>query len=387
MAYSKENVNDLFSSVLKDLDISDEMFGKAKKEYEALGEWIDKESNDFKVSIYAQGSFALGTVVKPISGKDDYDLDLVCELAEQYNLTARQLKKDVVRKWLVDYRRITGDIVEKRRCWHVEYEEVPNFHMDVIPSYDPKLPSIMITELNKEQNTYRYIGSNPKGYIEWFYSKCQIRWDTLFEQYIRDNHLRFDEAEIQRLDRNKVKTPLQRTIQLLKRHRDIMFKDKPEDRPVSIIITTIAAQLYNNEDNIVDAMASFLNGAEKYIFDHKVNGEYHIDNPSYAGENFADKWNKDPERAGVFFRWLKQVQADFNLSQLMQLDTVTMGKRVKRIFGNETGQKVFSEIGITTTAGVINGTTRVNPSTGGLSEVGSISVPSNHHFHGKISEE
>lgn len=387
MAYTRQEINDLFSSILTDLDISADMFNKARAEYEALGAWIDKESDEYAVKIYPQGSFALGTVIKPISGKDDYDLDLVCELAEQYGLSARKLKKDVVRQWLVDYKRITGDIVEKRRCWHVEYEEVPNFHMDVIPSYDPNLPSIRITEHNEEQDTYRYVGSNPSGYTDWFYSRCQIRWDALFEQYSRDNNLRHDEAEVERLDRHKVKTPLQKAIQLLKRHRDIMFKDHPSDKPISIIITTLAARLYNNEDNIVDTLISFLNGAEQYINDQKVDGAYHIDNPSYPGENFADKWNKYPERAQVFFQWLRQAQADFNLSNLMQLDTIGMGRWVKHIFGNETGRRVFAGIGAATTAGVISGTTKVSAATGGLSKSGTISVQPNHHFHGEVSEE
>ncbi|SDZ74457.1 hypothetical protein SAMN02745687_00217 [Lachnospiraceae bacterium NK3A20] len=385
MAYTRQGIEDLFGSILKDLDISAVMFDKARKEYEALGEWIDKKSDEYDVRIYPQGSFALGTVIKPISGKDDYDLDLVCELAEQYELSACELKKDVVRQWLVHYKRITGDIVEKRRCWHVEYEEIPNFHMDVIPSYDTNLSFIKITDHNEEQDTYQYIGSNPRGYTDWFYSRCQKRWDALFDQYSRDNHLRFDEAEVERLDRHKVITPLQKAIQLLKRHRDIMFKDHPDDKPISIIITTLAAQLYNNEDNIVDALASFLNGAERYIHEHKMHGDYHIDNPSYSGENFADKWNKHPERARIFFNWLTQAQEDFDLSTLMRSDTVEMGNRVKHIFGNETGKRVFAGIGATTTAGVISGAIKVSAATGGLSRIGTIPVQQNHHFHGKIS--
>ena len=74
MAYTRQEINDLFSSILTDLDISADMFNKARAEYEALGAWIDKESDEYAVKIYPQGSFALGTVIKPISGKDDYDL-------------------------------------------------------------------------------------------------------------------------------------------------------------------------------------------------------------------------------------------------------------------------------------------------------------------------
>ena len=386
MAYTKEAVNDLLSKVLKDIDISDEMFTKAKTEYESLGEWINEASDEYSVSIYPQGSFALGTVIKPISGKDDYDLDLVCELAEQYDLTARQLKKEVVKPWLEDYKTRSTDLIEKRRCWHVNYDSIPNFHMDVIPAFDPSLSSIKITEHNEDQDTYCYVGSNPKGYIDWFYSRCQVRWEALFEQYSKDQHLRADEAEIQRLDRHKVKTPLQKAIQLLKRHRDIMFKNNPDDKPISIIITTLAAHLYNNEDNTADAIMTFLSGAEQYIEDHKQNGRYYIENPSFAGENFADKWNCDPKRAEHFFEWLAQAKADLSLSVLQQIDRIEMGKRIKRSFGDETGRRVFSYIGAVTTAGVVNRTTKVETATGRLSPTGNITVAPNHHYHGKVSE-
>ena len=43
---------------------------------------MDKETPDYKITIYAQGSFALGTVIKPITDTEDYDLDLVCEFAD-----------------------------------------------------------------------------------------------------------------------------------------------------------------------------------------------------------------------------------------------------------------------------------------------------------------
>ena len=383
MAYTKNSINDLLSRVVTAIDISDEMFGKAKTEYEALGAWINKESATYKVSIYPQGSFALGTVVKPISGNDDYDLDLVCELEDDYGLTARQLKCEVVKPWLKEFKRITGDIIEKRRCWHVEYDEVPNFHMDVIPSYFASGIPINITEHNEENDTYRYIGSNPSGYADWFYSRCQVRWDALFEQYSKDNNLGFDEAEIARLDRHKVKTPLQKAIQLLKRHRDVMFKDSPDDKPISIIITTLAAQLYNNEDSIVDSLSSFLNGAEKYINDHKKDGRYHIENPSFKGENFADKWNKHPERARSFFEWLHQAQKDFNIPDLQRLERVGMGNRIKKIAGVSTGTLIFAAQGFVEANAVQAKTLKVNTTTGELSKTGSLPVVPSHH-HGKV---
>ena len=119
--YTKDQLNDLYERIVKDIDISDALFDAAEREYTELGEWIDRETPTYKVSIYPQGSFALGTVNKPITGADDYDLDLVCEFEQQYGLSARVLKWSVVKPLLEQYRKTKGEIEEKRRCWHVEY--------------------------------------------------------------------------------------------------------------------------------------------------------------------------------------------------------------------------------------------------------------------------
>ena len=77
--YSKEQLNEMYKILGKSIDISDELFNDAVKEYQNLGKWLDNSTPDYSLSVYPQGSFALGTVVRPITEKDDYDLDLVCE--------------------------------------------------------------------------------------------------------------------------------------------------------------------------------------------------------------------------------------------------------------------------------------------------------------------
>ena len=50
-------------------------------------------------------------------------------------------------------------------------------------------------------------------------------------------------ASVEAIPDYKVRTPLQSSIMILKRHRDIMFvKDELNTCPISIIITTLAAQ-------------------------------------------------------------------------------------------------------------------------------------------------
>jgi hypothetical protein len=387
MAYTKEQIETILSDLAATINISDEMFEKADQEYTALGKWIDKKTEEdetnYTVYIYPQGSFALGTVVRPISDEDDYDLDLVCQVENGTNLSAQQLKVDVVKPWLTGYKKTRTEIEEKRRCWHVEYEDVPNFHMDVIPAI-PRYPSnadstmISITDKDKDRvPVYIYQGSNPKGYVKWFFGRCRQRKVASINGRVTN----FDMAQQEDLRQNKNKTKLQKAVQILKRHRDVMFENDTDNKPISIIITTLAGQVYSGEDTILDTLLGFVNGVEGYLDAHKKDdGSYSIPNPSYAGEDFADKWKEHPERQAAFFSWLGQLKTDFDLQNLMSRDRVGMGNAIKKSFGAVSGAMVFGVRGFAEANAVKAGTVRVNTSTGNLTRTGTVPVPPSRHY-------
>ena len=379
--YSREQINKLYEILGKQIDISDELFDEAVKEYQRLGKWLHEQTPDYKLSVYPQGSFALGTVVKPITDQDDYDLDLVCEFEEDYGLSAKELKVDVVKPLLKRYRRINGEIEEKRRCWHVEYEEISNFHMDVIPAVD-QWRIIDITDRNKDTKEYSFIGSDPIGYVNWFFERCKKMTDSMYDTYLRNNNFQVDAADVERIKRYKIKTPLQRAVQILKRHRDIMYEDKPSElKPISIIITTMAGELYQDQENVFDALVAILSGAEEYIKGKKVQGEYKILNPIYSGENFADKWNEHPERAAAYIAWIRQAKKDLISTDLETMMRQEMAKHINTVFGVTAGTKVFIELGKADAEAIKSSSLRVDTKTGSLSKSGTVAVPPNHH-HG-----
>ena len=115
-------------------------------------------------------------------------------------------------------------------------------------------------------------------------------------------------ASVEDVPEWRVKIPLQRAVQLLKRHRDILFRGDLENRPVSIIITTLAARAYRNQDDIYDALTGLVADMPAYI--ENRNGRWWVANPVEPEENFADKWNEKPERRLAFLRWLDQVRKD-----------------------------------------------------------------------------
>jgi hypothetical protein len=105
-----------------------------------------------------------------------------------------------------------------------------------------------------------------------------------------------------------VLTPLQAAVMLLKRHRDAMF-DGDEDKPISVIITTLAGEAYGGERTIEATLSRVLPAMRLRIANLAPVAE--ILNPSLPNENFADKWPGAPRKRSNFEAWVQQANQDF----------------------------------------------------------------------------
>jgi len=285
------------------LDISEAIYEDAVRKYEDVGSWLDANDSPLHVNkpeIYAQGSFRIGTVVRPLSGRDEYDIDLVCHLEiDKKNISQKELTSMVGARLKANekYNRI---LKPGRRCWTLHYADA--FHIDIlpaIPDYEKGNNSILITD--KQLKTWQ--PSNPKGYARWFKEQMKGMFEQRAELLAETL-----KANVQDVPEWKVKTPLQRAIQILKRHRDIHFQRDEDDKPVSIIITTLAAHAYANEDSVYDSIVSIAENMPSYIL--YENGTAWVANPTNPEENFADKWEEYPDRRAKFMRWLENVRSD-----------------------------------------------------------------------------
>ncbi|MGI6657148.1 MAG: hypothetical protein ACOX5Z_10065 [Desulfobulbus sp.] len=122
-----------------------------------------------------------------------------------------------------------------------------------------------------------------------------------------------EKAQVDDVPLFKKKTPLQRVIQILKRHRDNWSKDNPDSKPISIIITTLAARAYNGETDIVTALGNVLEKMGGLVCPTKPR----VPNPVDPKEDFADRWYRhDCLRLRLeenFKNWLLQARTDFQL--------------------------------------------------------------------------
>ena len=327
----------ILNEIAQELDISDSLFEEAEGRYQTVGTWLGEGNSPLAVYspiIYPQGSFLLGTVTKPLGEKDEYDIDLVFEMVIAKLSITQKVVKNLVGDRLKDnqvYLRMLDE--EGRRCWTLNYANEAKFHMDVLPAipntdYVPVLKSngvrnnlaqTNIALTDKTLPNYNLIDpdwprGNPKAYAIWFRARMITQYEA-----VRKNMAEAMKAEIQDVPAYRVKTPLQRGIQLFKRHRDITF-EKKDDKPCSILMTTLAARAYNNEFDLVQGLTNIVDGMPNYI--EVRDGIPWVPNPVDPLENFADRWQDPdhPNRAQDFLSWHKKLQND--LYRLMECEDI-----------------------------------------------------------------
>lgn len=370
----------LLNKIADELNISATMQEKAIRSYEAVGKWIGEGIN-YDVKIMPQGSMNLGTVVRPIDDSDDYDVDLVCLLKNGYRLPLSQIK-NLVGNRLKEHKTYQ-QLLEKegKRCWTMQYDE---FHMDILPCVpkdqyfiEPYLTAIKLTHKNKD-GIYEPRFSNPYAYHSWFESRME-KTLKIEKRLFAEVH----QVEIDKVPTYKVRTPLQKVIQILKRHRDICFQENTEDAPISIIITTLAAWAYNGEENVYEALGNILDKMPEHI--QICNGEFWIENPVIKEENFADKWNTVPSKQTAFVRWLARARKELIEDPLSCIGIDSIAERFKRYLGQAPTDRALRSMGNDTRIARSRGSLYVNGLTGGLTTTATTnSKPVKEHtFFGK----
>lgn len=358
----------LLEAIADALDISENHYTQVVKLYESLGAWLERAESKvacYTPKIYPQGSFLLGTVTQPISGEKKYDLDLVSELDLQKTELSQEKLKDLVGYEIKAYVRATNMCSlpeETPRCWTLKYTNGAQFYVNILPAIRDAEPSKLFLE-SKCYSPFNWLNfaiaitdntlpnycqidtnwpcSNPKRYAEWFRSRMKKRVAAIRRSLTR--------RQIDNVPDYRIKTPIQRAIQILKRHRDIWFDKNQSDydekaKPISIIITTLAAHAYYNEGDLQQTLLKILTQMPHYI-EYYNNGVTLIRNPVNPLENFAAKWQEHPIRKACFMDWLKQVEID--LTEALELgDIQSVEKSLKFCLGErviEEGLKILSK--------------------------------------------
>jgi hypothetical protein len=334
--------DEILTELAQAIEIPDGAYEAADGRYQDLGGWLNDDSKSqsarYQPLVSPQGSFRLGTVTR-LWKRDDYDLDVALNLQEGIttkSVTQYQLKQ-LVGTDLNLYRaerQIQEKLEEKHRCWRLKYQDQLQFHIDTVPcipqagdvkaiiqeriiqagtgpllAHDIASYAAAITDdrhVSYQRISDDWYTSNPEGYARWFESRMKMARGLL-----ESRALQARVGHIEDLPAYRWRTPLQMAIQILKRHRDIMYERDLDRKPISIIITTLAAQAYRGAFELSATLEEILRNMQvDYVSPQ-------ILNPVDPRENFADRWNTpDGRRLQLkenFHAWLKQAQRDLGM--------------------------------------------------------------------------
>ncbi|WP_313384458.1 MULTISPECIES: nucleotidyltransferase [Chishuiella] len=418
----KKQFNDLLEILSENLSITKTQHEAAVQSYVAVGKFLSNEYSslaEFQPYIKPQGSFIIGTTIQSIDEDGDIDLDVVCEFKKKPDNWTQFHLKNAVGDRLKEsdrYREMLDE--EGRRCWTLKYRENAEsanqrYHMDILPALISSGYSIILEKAmsadtyeefdklrlsitDKEESGYNtetrpeyWKQSNPYGYAIWFMNIAK----TI--NGIKKRTFSLNEAVKPAPEYQDARLPLQRVVQLLKRHRDLYFKNQtdPEvkkQKPISCIITTLAARAYRGEEELIDALWGVVNRMENEIefkLEPSLGKEVEwISNPTNISENFADRWNDEGSvRRENFYRWLAQVKADLSDAQ-SKTGLQNISESLKNSFGKDAVLKTFSDYGTRSRLLTESGNNYADRKSGILGTVGAtlsnVSKVKAHNFHG-----
>lgn len=344
-------------SLIKGLDISPTMYENATKKYQTLGEELNRRG--IECDVLPQGSFATGTVVRPLKNGNatDYDLDAVCVLNKERINTNPQDIKTIVGEAL-EKCGYYEHVLECDECWTIRFAEENGigFNIDVVTSAaesvetKEKLKKLsspyfggfvdksvaMANGLhNSKSSSWKTI--NPEGFKEWFEDINDRFMKFTREQRFILEKGRVVAGEIKPIPSDDLRSSLQIAIQIMKRHRDVYYYNNRIEKlkPISAIITTLAAMIASEspQDSLtpLEMLEYILKNIDNYqglICLHESIGKYSgmslmkkragkwvLNNPVNPDDNLLDTW--DDNTASRFFEWTQDIKRCF-LDSLLQ---------------------------------------------------------------------
>lgn len=364
MIEKRELYKDL-KKILKQLDITPAMFKNAEDKYMAIATYL--KNNGLDIEITLQGSFAIGTGVKPYKeGKDcSYDIDAICLFPGTTDENSSREIRNALLEILNDSEVYESKLDEYDKCFTLDYALYGNygFSIDLVPSvyattsdinrigigvenqYLGKVTSIAV----KNEDRDEWYTSNPNGYKQWFDTinypfslhQREIRMMDIYNQH-KDLY-----NNIEDIPEYFNKSALQEVIQILKRTRDISYyKMKKESfKPASVILTTfsalVAAELPASTDTIdllqevIKRLKLHLNKEYRNSKDAiiKYNSEWEFYNPVNSSDNLVDVWKENEEFSKCFFEWITRLEKDIN-------EIFSIGSNHISILGNMFGNDI-----------------------------------------------
>jgi hypothetical protein len=312
-------LDDLLFEVTEELQLSPARYAQAEQRYLAVAQILEADSSPFSgfaPRIYPQGSMRLGTTVKPIKG--DHDLDFVLELSQPHHQIDPMKLISALHSHFKGHGLYQGMVELKNRCVRLVYAN--EFYMDILPACkDQSGEEHHIQVPDREARSWK--PSNPIGYASWFEAQSHLGPDLLLEKAM----------PLPKPQPAGEKRPLQLIVQLIKRWRDLRYAADMKRAPISIILTTLAADVYRGQRSVSEGLGDVLLGIVRAIDYAEAHGHrLYVLNPKNPREDLSERWDTVPEVYDAFKGGIREFATQW--SALMRQEG-NVQKELEGLFG------------------------------------------------------
>jgi hypothetical protein len=197
---------------------------------------------------------------------------------------------------------VYGRMVErKNRCIRISYQD--EFYLDILPACrDHSFGGSCVQVPDRAVDGWK--PSNPLDYAVWFKQSTRgivvKRFATFAESYRAAMDKAASVQPIPTIQATEEKTVLQLVVQLMKRWRDIHYADSTYP-PISVVLTTLAADCYFGEELLCDALLAVLERIVARLDAAWVaNRRLEVPNPVHSEEDFSERWDENPRAYSEF---------------------------------------------------------------------------------------
>jgi hypothetical protein len=336
----------------------------AQESYEAVAKWLRAAESPSllchaDVMMIPHGSLGTDTPTKPFR-YDEFDLDLIVRMilnggrpptaAQLYNALFDRVRENDTYKAMA---------TPLERCVRLGYAR--QFHMDLMPGVpvspgDEKDHRLYVPEKAiSGELLYRIV--DPIGLMNWFNVRCLL--ERVENRDFAERRGSFDVMPIHSDGVNK--PPLKMAQQLVKRMRDVYFKQDDDAKKIlkSVLILTIAGISYAGERNLYVLVKKILKAIKLATADIRTMS---VLNPVCDDEDFTMSLKKKPIRFQKLHGFLDSVAVDWDKLQYPKLGLVQRQMLLESLFGETPAKAVMDEYSKTMERLVQTGNVRVNGS-------------------------
>jgi Second Messenger Oligonucleotide or Dinucleotide Synthetase domain len=349
-----EPLDMLLADVAIRVQLSATDYGKAEGRYHTINSHLDREGSLLCRHVnllYPQGSMAIDATIASRLRTDEFDIDIVAELA---------LPPEISPKLALDllYNSIRGErdsryyrMAERRtRCVTVHYAD--DMHLDVTPVVlDPGRPAKTSTLFHHRPEEpgepgYR-LWANPWGFADWFrrqtpadqaFARAFSRRASLVESRIVADAA-CEPVRVQQEAHEKSKAVI--VLQLLKRWRNVQYDSRNVPRrPPSVMMAKLLADAANRTDTLFQELMLQAGHLRQVIgAAHDRGQKVCVTNPRCPDDLLTDRWPASQQEQQLFLNDLDKLVR--KLAVLPKSDLAEMREIMSELFGETSTGAVF----------------------------------------------